>query len=297
MEKQVGRPSSFKQRAATLENLFQGLPPLGSDEYLVHVKCAPSSELPPEVLVRAFRQLPPNSISSRATLRRLLGRRPDGSWEYLGPLITYARKVHRKNSSDSYEDSLQDAVERMMRTLPSSRGAIAERSWNGFCRWELIEARRDRYGRRGERLPGEKSLEVPDEDSPTDQLTWLTEPPEWHVDLKPTQVEAIEKIAMKVVQEIPDEFVRSVAQRAWFNKQHPAVSGAGTANGEASLSSLFPGKSRFQIMRALRHAKAQLAAALIQDRYLDLGPDIDALLLRLSGKTTEASSAAKEMKK
>ena len=140
-------------------------------------------------------------------------------------------------------------------------------------------------------------MEVPDEDDPTDRLTWLTKLPEWHVDLKANQVEAIEKIAMKVVQEIPDQFIRSVAQRAWFSKQQPAVSGAGTAEGEASLTSLFPDKSRFQIMRALRHAKAQLAAALLDDRDLDLGPDLDALLLRLSGRTTGASSAAKEMKK
>jgi DNA-directed RNA polymerase specialized sigma24 family protein len=297
MEKQIGRPSSLRQRAATLEKFFQELPPLGSDDYLAHVEGAPTDELPPEVLVRAFRQLPPDSLSSRVTLRRLVGRRPDGSWEYLGPLITYARKVHQKDSPDSYEDLLQDAAERMMRTLPTSRGAFAERSWNSFCRRELIDAWRDRYGRRGEHLPREESLEVPDEDGPTDRLTWLTEPPVWHVGLMTTRVETIEKIAIKVLQEIPDEFVRSVAQRAWFNNQPPAVSGAGTAEGGASLTSLFPQKSRSQIMRALRHAKAQLAAALLKDHDLVLGPDLDALLLRLSGRTMGASSALKEMKK
>jgi DNA-directed RNA polymerase specialized sigma24 family protein len=296
MEKQVGRPSSLRQRAATLEKFFQELPPLGSNDYLAHVEAAPTDELPPEVLVRAFRQLPPDSLSSRVTLRRLLGRRPDGSWEYLGPLITYARKVHQEGSADSYEDLLQDAAERMIRTLPTLRGAFAERSWNSFCRRELIDAWRDRYGRRGEHLPREESLEVPDEDGPTDRLTWLSEPPVWHVGLTPTRVEAIEKIAIKVVQRIPDEFVRSVAQRAWFNNQQPPISGAGTAEG-ASLTSLFPQKSRSQIMRALRHAKAQLAAALLEDHDLDLGPDLNALLLRLRGSPTRASSVLKEMKK
>ena len=64
-----------------------------------------------------------------------------------------------------------------------------------------------------------------------------------------------------------------------------------------SLTSLFPQKSRFQIMRALRHAKAQLTAALLEDHDLDLGPDLNALLLRLRGRTTGASGALKEMKK
>ena len=116
MEKQTGRPSSMRQRAATLEKLFQELPPLGSDDYLAHVVGAPTDELPPEVLVRAFRQLPSDSLSSRATLRRLLGRRPDGSGEYVGPLIAYARYVHRAGSPDSYEDLLQDAFVHIMKT-------------------------------------------------------------------------------------------------------------------------------------------------------------------------------------
>jgi hypothetical protein len=118
------------------------------------------------------------------------------------------------------------------------------------------------------------------------------------VSLKPTQVSAIEEIATQVLESIPGEFIRGVAREAWFKNSRPKLSGIGDSdNGEASLTSLFPGKNRFQIMRALRHANAQLAAALLADRNLDLGPNVDALLRRLTADPTGRSSIAKEIKK
>src|SRR5947209_6404638 len=92
--------------ARTKEEVFQVLPPLGSDEYVRYISSANAEELPPEVLARAYRQLPPKSPASEETLRRLFRRREE-RWEYFGPLIARARRL--TNSHDEYEDLLQDA--------------------------------------------------------------------------------------------------------------------------------------------------------------------------------------------
>jgi len=44
-----------------IDEIFQALPPLGSDDYVAHISSAKTRELPPEVLARAFRQLPPGA--------------------------------------------------------------------------------------------------------------------------------------------------------------------------------------------------------------------------------------------
>jgi hypothetical protein len=167
--------SASPNSTPTHEKIFQSLPPLGSTEYLDYIANAPPEALPPEVLARAFRQLPPDSPASRATLRRLFGRCSDGSWEYFSPLLAHARRRAKEN----YEESLQNAFTRILETLPGPQGAYAERAWNAFCYVALIDAWRERYGRRGERLHVEESLEVPSDDDDIDKLSWLKDPPPW----------------------------------------------------------------------------------------------------------------------
>lgn len=89
-----------EERYRVLDERFQALPPLGSDEYARYLDSAPTQELPPEVLVRAFRQLPTSGIAARKTLERLFRRLPDGSWEYLGPMVIYARRKGRSRKTD-----------------------------------------------------------------------------------------------------------------------------------------------------------------------------------------------------
>jgi hypothetical protein len=302
MEKQSGTPRST---ALSLpgpqphEVIFQALPPLGSDEYLGHIRSAPFSDLPPEVLARAFRQLPPQSEASKATLARLFLRRSDGSWDYLGPLVGYARRQSQMAKRDSYEDLLQDGLRRILVTLPSGRGEFAEHSWNAFCRRELSDAWRERYGRRGERYPLEEPLELSEEDdAQIDPISILSESPPWHGTVKPSKVIAIEEIAHRVISEIPDEFIRAVAVEAWFKNTRPRISGSGNnTNLERPLTVVFAGKSRFQIMRALGHANALLAAALLTDPHLELTPDLQALLTKIKARPIGSARAAKEQKK
>jgi len=275
-----------------IEQVFQALPPLGSDDFLSHIETARVCDLPPEVLVRAFRQLPADSAAAEAVVRRLFRRR-DGVWEYVSPLVAYARRQSSKTRQCTYEDLLQDAFRRILEALPGPRGDFAERSWNAFCRRELIDAWRERFGRRGERLPREESLEPNDEDKATQPVSSAEAPP-WHAFLEPNKIIMIERVARRVLASISDEFVRAVAREAWFRDERPNISGR--SQDRVSLTSLFSGKSRFQIMRALRHADAQLVAALLMDPDLELSPDVSAFLRKMSARPTRLSDSAKEKK-
>jgi len=295
MEQQAETEDSSppEERYHVLDERFQALPPLGSDEYVRYLDAAPTQELPPEVLVRAFRQLPPSGTAARKTLERLFRRLPDGSWEYLEPMVRYAHRKGRSRKTDD-EDLLQDGLTRILRLLSGKRGQRAEIAWNAYCRQEIVDAWRERYGRRGERCVPEDQVEL-SEERPVDPLDCV-EVPNWHASLQPNNVQRIEEIAEQAIVTLPDEFVRQVAQAVWFRNLRPKVSGNGNGEQE-SLTSLFPHKSRFQLMRALRQADAQLAAALLTDPTMDISPDIQALLHKLGANSTRPSRMAKERKK
>src|SRR5262249_49338449 len=109
--------------------------------------------------------------------------------------------------------------------------------------------------------------------------------PPWHSILEDNQVARIEAIAHQVAEQIPDEFLRELAFAAWFSAERPAVSGRQfTADGRASLKTMFKHKSRHQITRALRHLDAQLAAALLSAPDVTWTPGLRALLERLRGE-------------
>jgi hypothetical protein len=286
MEKQTDEKcSNTSARQLSLDEHFLALPPLSSEDFLHYVEAAPTEALPPEVLVRAFRQLPPDSAASRATLCRLFHRHPDRSWEYLGPAVSYARRHLRAIPGEDYADAFQEALRRIVETLASPRGAYAERSFHAYCRQEMIDARRQKYGRRGERIPPEESIDPPGEGDGRDLLAEVIKTPEWHADVSPNKIQAIEELAERVLKEIPNPFIRDVAREAWFESRRPKTSGSARArDGSRSLASRFPGKTRDQINRALRHADAQLAAALMADSKLELGPDLHSLLEKLKAR-------------
>jgi hypothetical protein len=277
-----------------IEEAFQALPPLGSLEYLAHIQSTPATALPPEVLARAFRQLPPDGEAAKATLARLLQLRGE-QWDYLGPLVAYARRQSAKGKRDSYEDMLQDAVRRIIEVLPTIRGAYAESSWHSYCRRELSEAWRERYGRRGERFPLEEPIAHEEDDKPEDLFAVASERPPWHSIVGNVQIDRIEEIARRVVDEIDDDFVRSVAYASWFANQRPKVSGRHLSeDGDPPLTSTFKGKSRHQITRAMRHADSQLAAALLSEDDLEWTPDVQALLEKLRGSRRSAEAFVRE---
>jgi DNA-directed RNA polymerase specialized sigma24 family protein len=254
-------PAARAESPVGIEEAFQAFPRLGSPEYVRYIDSLPSSILPPEALVRAYRQLPADSDGARATLERLF-RKAGGHWEYFGPLVGFAR---RRGGNEAYKDILQDAFRRILETLCTNRGAYAEKFWHSYCCRELSEAWRQRYGRRGERLRSEDQLDYDD----VGESVFAAGMPPWHSRVEPNQIEHIEKIARRVIGEIGDEFIREVAEAAWFSNERPPVSGvAGSEEESVPLTSIFKDKSRFQIMRALRHADVQLCAALLSSNDL-----------------------------
>lgn len=276
--------------ARSLEEVFQALPPLGSDAYIEQISRATTRELPPEALARALRQLPPASAAYDATLARLLRRKGKG-WEYFGSLVAQARRM--VVGTHDHEDVFQDAFIRILQVLPTKRGELSERAWNAFCRREATDAWRERFGRRGERLPkeqaigAEESIGDQEDESPEDVFEVEVLPP-WHAKIRDGNTERIEETARKVIESIPDDFVRKVASRAWFENMRPKISGAAKP-GAVPLTDIFPGKSRHQIQRALRQADSQLAAALLAHEEIDWTKDAQAFL---KGRTDGAQSGA-----
>lgn len=265
--------------ARAVEEVFQALPPLGSDAYIEHISNVTKRELPPEVLARALRQLPPESNGYKATLDRLF-RRQRRRWEYFGPLVARARRM--AVGTHDHEDVLQDALRRIFQILPTKRGELSERAWHSFCRREATDAWRERFGRRGENKPKEQavetgeSVESEDNKSSEDILDIEILPP-WHVKIREGDSERIEQVARTALEEIRDDFVRKVASRAWFENMRPKISGAAKP-GAVPLTDLFPGKSRHQIQRALRQAESQLAAALLANEEIEWPKDAQVFL-------------------
>ncbi len=271
------------------EQAFQRLPPLGSDAYLAHIQSATASDLPPEVLARAFRQLPLDHPASRPTFERLFRRGADGAWDYLGPLIAQARRRSRISKHDDHEDILQDALRRIVQTIRTRRGESPEQAWHAYCLRESTDAWRERYGRRGERLPRETQAEFNPEEEEEDPLSLVCEPPAWHGNADPERVMKIEAILRTVISQIPDKYIRELATAAWLRSKRPKVSRiVATPGEELALTDLFPGKNRHQLTRDLRKADAQLAAALLVDPALRLNANAVTWLeqIEAAGKST-----------
>jgi hypothetical protein len=268
----------------SVEELFQRLPPLGSDDYLQHIRTASTRLLPGEVLARAFRQLLSETAAARATLERLLGK-VGQRWEYLGPIAARARRRAKaqqtRNRADEDRDLLQDAIVRICSVLPTARGELAERAWNVFCRNAFEDAWRKRYGRRGEKLPWiredlDSSLAEADGDDPIDRLSNDESP--WRVIWEHEQSERIEAIVASVTNSLLDPFVQEVARAALGSSRRPKTSGTDAVDRDPPLTARFPGRSRHQINRALRHVDSRLAAALLAEPSLDWSNDIVAFL-------------------
>lgn len=248
-----------------IQSVFATLPPLGSPEFIEHVKTARSEGLPPEVLARAYRQLPAGCEASKVTLKRLLNVNANGQSEYLRPLISRARRLADRRNPEDYKDYLQDTLTRILQLLPTDRGKYAEQSWHGFCIARAKDAWRERNGRRGERKTLEDELDENSVDEGGD-LPGFSNKAVNRVFVPPDQVERIESVRKRVLSEIRDSFIRDLAEAAWSADERPKQSG----DSNSSLMARFPGKSRDQIGRALRYADAQLAAALLNEPHFQL---------------------------
>lgn len=272
---------------SSIDDLFQRLPPLDSEEYVEFVATAPRAKLPPEVLSRAFRQLPPDSYAARATIDRLL-RRTGTTWEYLQPLFRFSRQRAREMldancgaAADIHQDLMQDAVLRIIRVLPTARGAYAEVAWNAFSLTQFKDAWRERYGRRAEKLDSRGYLGKADDDSDDDEDPFdaiSNEESLWPAIAADDQSARIERIAERVASAMDDPFASAVARATWFSEERPKTSGSAKGDQPTTLQERFADKSRDQINRALRKADRLLAAELLEDHNLTWSDDLRAML-------------------
>ena len=164
----VQKQEQKQRKLIRLNGIFQALPPLDSGAYLEHLEQASLDQLPAEVLVRAYRQLPPGSLASRATLARLFSKDSRNRWTYLGPLCRYLRRIAE---GKEYKDSLQASLLKILETLLTNTGASAERAWNAFCRGRAVDARRESHGRsrknaKGNQQPKLREVSLDDDTTP-----------------------------------------------------------------------------------------------------------------------------------
>jgi hypothetical protein len=273
----VTEPDNPENNSAALthrfEQLYAALPAFDSPEYLAHIAQADVSELPAQVLARAYRQLLQTDLkaAAEATLVRLLDHQNE--YGYLVIVRHLARRrVPEGQQWHDEEDLFQTALMEILKVLPTARGALAETAWVRFCQNCFSDAWRAMHGRRGERLQVE--FAQPTQDNETgDYLfqveTTTGEDAPWHAGIDQSELPRVEALVLKTINAIGDPFIRAVAADQFSAAPSPISSARENNAHKAPLTEQL-NASRFQISRALRSAKARLAAELLADQHLQV---------------------------
>ena len=264
--------------ADTFNRVFEALPPLNSPQYIALLNSASATDLPAQVLARAYRQLcaAGSEDASRATLARLVG--SGGKYGYLAAVRRLAFiEVARGQYWYDSDDLVQAAVTEIVKTLPTPRGELAERAWVLFTQQRFQDGWRALNGRRGERIRGKRVEPTVDKESgevfdPVEETDGAAAP--WHVGAEASKLPWLTEFIRETVTKIADPTVRHVAEDQFGDDPSPISAGV-SASGKPPLTEQM-GISRFQIFRASRNAKARLAAALLAQRE----HEIDAEWLR-----------------
>lgn len=252
--------STAREFHERMDALFRALPPRDSREYLEHLRTAPVEALPPQVLVRAYREAAARGWEEprKRTFERLVRER-NGRFDHLGPLIHKMRtKMHPDEFERDRDDLLQETFREMLRVLPTPRGQFGEKVWTRFAEQCLTEARRAIEGRRGERA-GPRLVEPRRigngwTDPVGDALTTDSSSGEFDVDVYALLVDTISRIA--------DPFVREVGEDQWLSGDPSPISGKWKSTlGKPSLEVRL-GVSRDRVVRAADAVHARIIAEL-----------------------------------
>ena len=269
--------TAAQNQSATLthrfEQLFAALPPLDAPEYLAQLATADFNALPGQVLARAYRQLlqTNNETAAAATLERLLDQ------QNVYGYVTIVRHLARRRTPAGQqwhdeEDLFQAALMEILKVLPTARGALAETAWVRFCQNCFTDAWRSLHGRRGERLQVEFAQPHLDNESGEyffQVETTTGEDAPWHAGLAASELPRVEALVMLTIKAISDPLVRAVAADQFSAAPSPISAARAGNKGKPPLTEQL-NASRFQISRALRSAKARLAAELLADQQLQL---------------------------
>jgi hypothetical protein len=151
---------------------------------------------------------------------------------------------------------------------------MATTAWVAFVRQRFEDARRRLYGRRGEKDPaGRVEAVLSDEgDEYIDPIDGVDgSSAVWHVMLRESNLPWLEDFIQQTADEISDPLIRYVAIDQFGNDPSP-ISAGKSAGGKRPLTEQL-GLDRYQISRALRAAKARLAAALMAQKERELNAD------------------------
>jgi hypothetical protein len=208
--------------AGQVDELFDKLPPLTSSDYIDELKTASAAELPAQVLVRAYRQLPKGSPAAEATLNRLLAM--DDKYGYLAPLRKAAANRISDDDFFSEEDLVEETVREMAKALAGPRGKGADLYWIKFLYQRLEDGYRSLNGRRGERADPPKVRRWENEEgkqvNPADEAA--RGEATWHGNIDGDNQEWIEDFVKRQIEKIAEPRIREVA-RELFKADPPSM--------------------------------------------------------------------------
>lgn len=250
--------SEFYERT---DALFQALPARSSPEYLEQLRDAPLEELPPQVLVRAYREAAAEGWEEarKATFERLVRQR-DGRYDHLGPLIQHIRnRVPPNQSWQDVDDLLQDTFVEMLRVLPTPRGEQGQKSWHLFARRcaQAAWRKKDRQGRRGQRVEPPRQEPVRTSDGWTDPMASVT------ARTSPSEVD-VWALLESIISGITDPLIRAVGEDLWLSGDPSPVTGKGASAGGKAPLDVRLNVSRDRVVRAERSVLARILAELEQ---------------------------------
>jgi hypothetical protein len=253
------------------EEIYKGLPPLDSPEYLRLLNTAKPEELPAEVLVRAYRQLcqaEPHGVAASATIETLLVRHGTYYFSRVRSLA-WTDVVGRKPWVDA-EDMVGDVMAKVCELLPGKMGRHAETNWVVFTLNRYRDARRTYYGREGAKGRAEQGESAEDGISlQSDDLTAAR----YKEGAGPRrdgfdQTARIEAVIANAVAKIREPFLKKVAEDQFGPNPSP-ISSRNESDAQQTLSGRLE-VSRHKVERALKVARALVREALLSDPTLDL---------------------------
>lgn len=268
------RAELFLLRCQQLERVFNDLPALGSTEYLEFIQTATAEELPPEVVVRAYRQLVEAGQQEAARLTR--DRLFDPKHDYFRRIRYRApRMVVTGQSAIEAHDLIAGAMVRVLELLPGHRGVAAETKWNTFIHRQLIDEWRKLHGRNGEDVTaypkwsqhtsiGVEAQTAGSADPLSQELTAHEIPLCTNEDTSAT-ARQIEGILQRVVDSFPiDSLERAVAENQFGPDRAPIHRDTRSAVPQTPLTDIL-GVDRYKISRSLKKVRILLAAALLAE--------------------------------
>lgn len=254
--------------AQRFSRIFDALPPLGSPEYFEHIKQAPAAGLPPQVLARAYRQLPHDSAAAKATIGRLLDF--EDRHGYLGSLQRAARRRISPHDWFDADELVLETIKEVYLNIGTPRGEGAELYWYAYLRQRLTDAYRSLNGRHNERRDPERAQprvdqETGEEIDPVDEIDSAMSTA-WHGNLDPDLTQWLEEFAARELAKISDGRIREVARNLF--SAEPST--------QKELAKRY-GVDRSQIIRWREIARGVIYAALqVQNEH----PDFDVSWLK-----------------